>query len=115
MCPVTTMTKRKHNSNKILDQDPWDVEHDLCINMEGLDPYTHRALIIIRWMHNGDLRPLLAAIERDELLHPEVLQFIAIMIKEGRLIAKGRGRRFKPSKRARVTSPHFYTRVATRL
>jgi hypothetical protein len=96
------MAKRRRNSNKILDQDPWDVEHDLCIDMEGLDPHTHRALIIIRYMHNGDLRPLLAALERDEPLHPEVLQFMAIMIKEGRLTAKGRGKTFKPSKRARL-------------
>jgi hypothetical protein len=96
------MRKRKF-SDKILDRDPWDVEHDLCINMEGLDEYTHRALIIIRYMHNGDLRPLAAAIQDGEPLHSDVLQIMASMIKEGRLIAKpqGRGKRFQPSKDTR--------------
>jgi hypothetical protein len=91
--------KRKH-PDQILGRDPWDVEHDLCIDMDGLDPSTHRALIIIRYMHNGNLRPLLAAIHDGEPLHQDVLDFMASMIKEGRLIAKprGRGKRFNPSK-----------------
>jgi hypothetical protein len=97
------MKRKRKLPDQILGRDPWDVEHDLCIDMEGLDPSMHRALIIIRYMHNGDLRPLLAAIQDGDPLHPDVLQIMASMIKEGRLIAKpvGRGKRFVPSKDTR--------------
>ena len=54
-------------------------------------------------MHNGDLRPLAAAIKEGRRLHPEVIDFLAIMNSEGRLIAKprGRGKRLMPSKNRR--------------
>jgi hypothetical protein len=93
----TVMRKRKR-SDQILGQNPWDVE-------AALAPADHdaRAQIIITYMHNGDLRPLAAAISEGRSLHPDVLDFMASMIREGRLAAKprGRGKRFQPSKVAR--------------
>ena len=47
------MKRKRKLPDQILGRDPWDVEHDLCIDMEGLDPSMHRALIIIRYMHNA--------------------------------------------------------------
>ena len=94
------MGKRKL-SNKIFDENPWDVEVEL--SPADLDPIVARARVINRYMHNGDLRPLAAAIKEGRRLHREVLDFLAIMINEGRLIAKprGRGKRLKPSKNTR--------------
>jgi len=93
------MGKRKL-SDKIFGESPWDVEVELSPG--DLDPTTARARVINRYMHNGDLRPLAAAIKEGRRLHPEVLGFLASMISEGRLIAKprGRGRRL-PSKNTR--------------
>ena len=94
------MSKRKL-SNKIFDENPWDVEVEL--SPADLDPIIARARVINRYMHNGDLRPLAAAIKEGRRLHREVLDFLAIMINEGRLVAKprGRGKRLKPSKNTR--------------
>jgi hypothetical protein len=94
----TSKGSKRKRSDQIFGQNPWDVEADLA-------PADHdaRAQIIIRYMHNGDLRPLAAAIRERRPLHTEVLDFLASMIKEGRLIAKpkGRGKRFQPSKDTR--------------
>ena len=94
------MRKRKL-SNKIFGENPWDVEVEL--SPADLNPITARARVINRYMHNGDLRPLAAAIKEGRRLHPEVLDFLATMISEGRLIAKPRGRRKRlmPSRNTR--------------
>ena len=88
-------------SNKIFCESPWDIEIEL--SPADLNPITARARVIKRYMHNGDLRPLAAAIKEGRRLHPEVLDFLATMISEGRLIAKPRGRRKRlmPSKNTR--------------
>jgi hypothetical protein len=92
------MKRKRKQPDQIFGQNPWDVEADLA--PADYDP---RAYIIIRHMHNGDLRPLAAAIREGRALHPDVLDFIASMIKEERLIAKprGRGKRFQTGKIAR--------------
>ena len=77
------MRKRKL-SDKIFGESPWDVEVELSPG--DLDPTTARARVINRYMHNGDLRPLAAAIKEGRRLHPEVLGFLASMISEGRLL-----------------------------
>jgi hypothetical protein len=96
------MKRKPHD--QILGHDPWDVEWS--INADDVhNPEDHFADVIIRYMNEGDLLPLAAAIRdagkyQDGALHPYVLEHLITMIHEGRLIAKPakRGRRSQPSK-----------------
>src|SRR5262249_23174049 len=72
------MSKRKL-SNKIFGENPWDVEVELSavvhVSIDHARPCNN-------WIEvNG--RPLAAAIKEGRRLHPEVLDFLATMIKRG--------------------------------
>jgi hypothetical protein len=90
------MAKRKQD--QIQGRDLWEWEVHYLINVKGIYPDTARLFVIARWAWNGDLRPLRAAIHQG---HNEiVLDIVATMIAEGRLIVK-KGRRSSPDKDAR--------------
>lgn len=92
------MARRKQDQLK--DRDPWEWEIAYLINVKDIDPDKARLVVIARWAWNGDLRPLRAAIHEG---HNEiVLDIVATMIAEGRLIVKKPPRRpNSPDKDAR--------------
>jgi len=88
----------KRNLDKIDGIDPWKVEVAYWIKRFNLKPIDARALTVIRWMLNGDLRPLAAAL-RDGPLDPPVLKQLLRLIDEGQLTVKlKRGAPTQPSK-----------------
>lgn len=90
----------KRRQDQLEGRDPWEWEIAYLINVKGIDPDTARLLVTARWAWNGDLRPLRAAIHQG---HNEiVLNIVATMIAEGRLIVKHpRNRPKSPDKDAR--------------
>src|SRR5262249_32661140 len=97
--PDNSMSKRK--LDKIDGHDPWKVEVAYWIEHFKLDPIDARALTVIRWMLNGDLRPLAAAL-RDGPLDPPVLTQLLKMIDGDQLTVKrNRGAPTQPSKQIR--------------
>jgi len=87
----------KHTVDQVGGHEPWEIEVSIWIEKKGLDPDVARFLTIGRWMCNGDLRPLSAAIRNHEV-DPAVLSLLAEMIDDGRLSVRGRrrGRRRPP-------------------
>jgi hypothetical protein len=79
------MSERK--LNKIDGHDPWEIEVAHWVENFKLDPIDARALTVIRWMLNGDLRPLAAAL-RAGPLDPPVLSQLLRLIDEHRLTVK---------------------------
>jgi hypothetical protein len=73
------MTSRTYNGVK-----PWDVETWFYENRRGVDPDYTSAITQIRWMRNGDYRPLAAAIRADKV-DKAVLHTLAEQIEAGRL------------------------------
>src|SRR5215831_19349123 len=92
----------KRRKQDIVD-DLWDVEVGYWIGNKGIDPNKARAFVIIRWMYNGDLRPLAAAIWKGQPLDQAVLNTLAKLIDDGRLTVKKprHGRPKPPDKFAR--------------
>jgi hypothetical protein len=62
---------------------PWEIEVAFWTNERGMDPDEARAFTISRWLYNGDLRPLEAAIVERCEIHPAVLILLARMISGG--------------------------------
>jgi hypothetical protein len=81
----------KHNVAQVGGHDPWEVEVSIWIK-HGHSPENARIFTILRWMYNDDLRPLAAAIWQGHALDEAVLNCLAMMIDEGRIGPKGRGR-----------------------
>jgi hypothetical protein len=92
------MTRR--NQNQMVGRNPWDVEAAYWIIKVGLRPAQAQAFTIIRWMRNGDLRPLAAAIVEG---HSSALHSLAQSIIDNPLTVKPlrRGRPKAPIKSAR--------------
>jgi hypothetical protein len=83
------MSKRKQD--QIGGHDPWEIE--IAFNVQrGVDPDNAELVTIIYWMARGDLRPLAAALKKEEPPDPLVLDCLARLIDEGRLIVKPKGR-----------------------
>ena len=78
--------------------------HEIAYYIEHLkaEPAEAQAIAVIRWMFQGDLRPLADAL-RDDPINKAVLYELVRMINEGRLIVKrrGRSRPLEPAKHAR--------------
>jgi hypothetical protein len=84
----------------------WDIEVAFYVNECGVDLEKARAFVILRWMCNGDFKPLAAAIWEGGPggnLDDAVLATLAQLIDDGRvkLVPKGRGRPKYPAKDAR--------------
>jgi hypothetical protein len=79
----------------------WDIETQYWID-DDFPPEVAHWLTIVRWMHQGDLRPLAAAIRKGNV-DPAVLSVIAKMIDEGwlRVVRSRRGSPKKPETFAR--------------
>jgi hypothetical protein len=84
-------------------QEPWEIETAFYINARGIDPDKARIFTIIRWMWNGDLRPLEAAIVEGHELDPAVLNTLADLISNGRL-------QVQPLRRGRPKKPELFAR-----
>jgi hypothetical protein len=95
------MSKRK--ADKIDGHDPWEVEVAYWVEHFNLEPIDARALTVIGWMLNGDLRPLAAEIKRKgTAIDGAILAHLERMIDEGQLTVKRRrGAPAQPSKRIR--------------
>ena len=84
------MPKRK--PDKIfnpLDENPWDTEIDLLVSRDGFDLETARYFTIMRYMSDGNLLPLVAAIFRGQPVDSNLFD-LAVMIFNGEVVAKGR-------------------------
>ncbi len=85
--------------------EPWEVDIAVLIN-RGIDPEKARTVTILRWMWNGNLDPLAAAILQGHVISEDVLGTFALMILDSkaypyRIEAKrvdGRGRKGPPRK-----------------
>jgi hypothetical protein len=90
---------RKPKQDWIGELSPWDIEVVFYEQMRGIDPDKARIATIIRWMENGDLRPLAAAIEEVGALDKEVLSCLAELISNDRITVRPRrSRRGAPKK-----------------
>jgi hypothetical protein len=80
-------------------EEPWEAEIGFHIK-RGIDDEKARFFVIFRWMWQGDLRPLSAAIWKGHVIDEEVLTLLAMMIDDGRLavVPGKRGRPREPSK-----------------
>ena len=80
----------------------WEIETQFWIVERDLPPEVAHWLTIVRWMHNGNLRPL-AAVIREGNVDPAVLYSLAEMIEEDRIrvVARKRGSPKKPEREAR--------------
>jgi hypothetical protein len=81
----------KRKSDKIDGHEPWEVEVAHWVENFKLDPIDARTLTVIRWMLNGNLAPLSAAL-RDGPLDPAVASALSRLIDENRLTVKSRRR-----------------------
>src|SRR6516165_2070163 len=79
----------------------WDIETQYWID-DDFPPEVAHWLTIVRWMHNGNLRPLAAAI-REGGVDPAILNFLVEMIDENRIKVRPlkRGSPKKPEQLAR--------------
>ena len=93
--------KRKHS--KIDGHDPWEIEVAHWVENFKLEPIDARALTVIRWMLNGDLRPLAAEIKRKgTAIDGAILAHLERMIDQGQLTVKRR--------RGAPTQPELFAR-----
>jgi hypothetical protein len=83
-------------------ESPWNYEV-LALAEQGMDHHKAKVHVIMQWMMDGDLRPLLASIKENGVLRGPVLGLLAKMLENGELAFKsrGRGRRRDPEAAAR--------------
>jgi hypothetical protein len=81
---------------------PWDYEIDALRVEQGMDLYKAKCHVIMQWMMDGDLRPLLASIKENGVLRGPPLALLVRMIENGELAFKGRGRGRRPDPEAAV-------------
>jgi hypothetical protein len=79
----------------------WDIETQYWID-DDFPPEVAHWLTVVRWMHQGDLRPLAAAIRKGDV-DPAVLRALARMIDDGRL-------RIEPRRRGSPKKPETFAR-----
>src|SRR5262245_17297704 len=60
--------------------DVWDIEAKFLARVHGLPLDQCREVVIFKWMNEGDLRPLRAALLRGELLGPVIQQYLGVML-----------------------------------
>jgi len=70
---------------------PWDFETQFYVD-DGANPGGARIAVILKWMSQGDLRPLAAAIKEGHHIPKMVLGWLAYMIDEGQVVVKARAR-----------------------
>jgi hypothetical protein len=94
------MNKRKQD--QIAGCNPWDIDIAI-LKGKGIDPEKARTATIMRWMYQGDFRPLAWAIDQGHDLAPGVLNLLFDFIAEDRLKLKPRkhGAPKRPDKFAR--------------
>jgi hypothetical protein len=100
----------KHTAAHLGGHDPWEIEISIWIKERGVSPEKARVFTILRWMYNEDLRPLVAAIWKGDVIDEAVLNCLATMIDEGRI-------GFKRNKPGRPRPPDTFARdyIAKRL
>jgi hypothetical protein len=81
---------------------PWDYEIDALRVEQGMKLYKAKCHVIMQWMMDGDLRPLLASIKENGVLRGPPLTLLVRMIENGELAFKGRGRGRHPDREAAV-------------
>jgi hypothetical protein len=81
--------KQRDHFLLLFDKNSWDTEIDLLVNRRGFDLETARYFTIMKYMHDGDLRPLAAAILTGQQVDSNVYD-LAMMICSGEVVAKGR-------------------------
>lgn len=91
------MSKRK--LNKVDGHDPWEIEVAYFAEHLKVEPIDARAIVVVSWMCQGDLRPLAAEIKKkDTGIDGAILMCLARAIDEGLLTVK-------PRRRGRPTQP----------
>ncbi len=83
--------------------------------MNSFDPKTERFFTIMGSMYGGDLRPLAAAIKEGQPVNTVVLYYLALMIDEGLVIAKGRITKRRPRGRPEQQGKSVRDLMAARL
>jgi hypothetical protein len=66
----------------------WDVETAYYVNERGFDEHKARTITIMRWLYNGDMRALAAAIDEGHEIDPAVLNVLSRLIASGRVSVK---------------------------
>jgi|SRR5215813_5976275 len=72
---------------------PWDTEIAFYMNYRGFDQTKALTFTILRWMYQGDLRPLADAIIQGYVIDEAVLNLLARLILDERIsVSQGHGR-----------------------
>jgi hypothetical protein len=74
----------------------WEVEEAFYTNHRGVDPDKAHVFVVLRWMVNGDYRPLAAAIRAGETMDDAWLAILAKHVEEDQLQLK-RTRKGRPA------------------
>jgi hypothetical protein len=96
---------KKRKQDQIDGLNLWEIEINFLTNKRGIDREKAKTFVIMRWLWNGDARPLVAAIDNRDPLDQAVLNLLAELIDRGRVIIKPRkrGAPKRPDKFARDT------------
>jgi hypothetical protein len=81
------MTKAPRRKSALMPDEWWDAETEFYANERGVDPDTARTFVILRWMGQGNFKPLIAAIDAGHKLDKAVLNALAFML-EGDIPAR---------------------------
>ena len=97
-------------ADDLVPADLWELEIIVLQVRYDLSPEDARLITVVRWMSNGDLRPLLAEIRKGPL-DEGVLNMLGDMIEDGRIrvVHKKGGRPNRPDKEMRdlMAAAHY--------